>query len=100
MRFDTPIYFQRVAKGAYNPDTGNYDEDTVTEDGIYADVTESRTETLKLVYGEIRQGCYTVRLQNIYRKPFDRIRIGDKLYRVDFSRKLRTKQIFVVSEVQ
>ena len=100
MRFDTPIYFQRVTKGEYNPDTGNYAEDSVTEDCIHADATESRTETLKLVYGEIRQGCYTVRLQNIYRKPFDRIRIGDKLYRVDFSRKLRTKQIFVVSEVQ
>jgi hypothetical protein len=101
MRFDTPIYFQRVIEeGSYNPETGNQDEDTVTEEGVYADVTESRTETLNLVYGEIKQGCLTVRLQNIYRKPFSRIRIGDKLYRVDYSRKLRTKQIFVVSEVQ
>lgn len=100
MRLDTPIYFQRVKKGAYNPNTGNYAEDVVTEDRIDADVTETRTDTLKIIYGEIKQGCYTVRLQNIYRKPFDRIRIGDKLYHVDFSRKMRTKHIFVVSEVQ
>lgn len=100
MRFDTPIYFRSLEKGAYNADTGNYEPDIPKEDCVFADVTESRVETLDMVYGELKQGCYTVRLQNIYRKPFDRIRIGEKLYRVDFSRKLRTKHIFVVSEVQ
>ena len=100
MRFDTPIYFQTVEKGAYNPDTGDYAADTITEDEVYASVTDSRAETLNLVYGELKQGCYTIRLQNIYRKPFAYIRIGEKRYRVDFSRKLRLKHIFVVSEVQ
>lgn len=100
MRYDTPIFFQNVKKGKYDSSTGNYEADTVTEDECWASVTDSRTETIKMVYGELKQGCLTVRLQNIYRKPFDKIRIGDKLYRVDFSRKLRTKQIFVVSEVQ
>lgn len=100
MRFDTPVFFQSRKKGEYNPDTGNYAEDTVTEDEVSASVTHSTTETLKLVYGTIKQGSYTVRLQNIYSKPFDCIRIGEKLYRVDFSRKLRLKHTFVVSEVQ
>ena len=100
MRYDTPIYFQTVKEGKYDPETGNYAEDTVTEDKVFASVTDSRAETLNLVYGEIKQGCFTVRLQNIYRKPFDRIRIGEKFYRVDFSRKLRLKHIFVISEVQ
>lgn len=100
MRFDTPIYFQTVKKGEYDPDTGNYAEDTVTEDKAFASVTDSRAETLKLVYGTIKQGCYTIRLQNIYGKPFAYIRIGEKQYRVDYSRKLRLKHIFVVSEVQ
>lgn len=100
MRFNTPIYFQSVEQGEYNRDTGNYEPDTVTEEKRFASVTDSKTETLKLIYGDIKQGCLTVRLQNIYRKPFDKIRIGDKLYRVDFSRTLRTKHIFVVSEVQ
>ena len=100
MRFDTPIFFQSVEKGEYDSSTGNYAPDTVTEDERWACVTDSKTETIKMVYGEMKQGCLTVRLQNIYRKPFDRIRIGDKLYREDFSRKLRTKHIFVVSEVK
>lgn len=100
MRFDTPIYFRSLEKGSYNADTGDYEPDTPTEDVVFADVTESRVETLKMIYGDIKQGCYTVRLQNIYGKPFDLIRIGEKLYRADYERKLRTKHIFVVSEVK
>ena len=41
----------------------------------------------------------TIHLQNHYDRPFDRIRVGNKAYGVDFSRKLRTKQVYVVSEV-
>lgn len=41
----------------------------------------------------------TIHLQNHYDRPFDRIRVGNKTYGVDFSRKLRTKQVYVVSEV-
>lgn len=100
MRFDTPIFFQRTTPGEYNPDTGNYDQDTITEVKLYASVTNSSVDTLNLIYGEIRQGSYVVRLQNHYLEPFDRIRIGMRTYRVDFSRLLRNKHVFVVSEVQ
>lgn len=100
MRFDTPVYFCSTKKGEYDPDTGNYKPDTVEETQCWASVTETRVDTLNLIYGEIKQGCYTVRLQNTYRKPVYRIRIGDKFYKVDFRRRLRTKDIFVVSEVQ
>lgn len=100
MRFDTPIFFQSIKPGEYDKETGNYKPDTVTEEKHWASVTDAKTETLKLLYGEIKQGCLTVRLQNIYDKPFDKIRIDSKLYRVDFSRKLRTKHTFIVSEVQ
>jgi hypothetical protein len=100
MRYDTPVYFQRVRAGAYDPDTGDYGTDTVAEERRWASVTSSGTETLTLVYGGLRQDTLTLRLQTCCRVPFDRIRIGDKLYRVDFSRRLRRGQSFVVSEVQ
>lgn len=99
MRFETPVYFQTI-RSEYIASSGNYGLSTVTEDVRYASVTCSNTETLNLVYGEIKQGSLTIRLQSHYDKPFDRIRIGDKFYRVDLSRTLRTKQTFVVSEVQ
>ena len=99
MRYDTPVYFQRLTRGDLDA-LGNREVVVGSEEKRFASVTNAGTDTLNLVYGELKQGSYVVRLQNAYDAPFDRIRIGDKLYRVDMSRKLRTKQAFVVSEVQ
>lgn len=100
MRYDTPVYFQKVTSGEYNPKTGNYADDTVAEIVRYASVMDTGTDMLKLVYDGPKQGSLTIQLQNHYEEPFDRIRVGEKLYRADFSRKLRTKHTFVISEVQ
>lgn len=100
MRFDTPIYFQKVTQGAYDHDTGNYAKDKIEETLVYADVTNSGTQTMTMIYGKIKQGSLTVRIQNWHKEPFSYIRIGDKRYQSDFMRILRGKQTFVVSEVQ
>ena len=100
MRYDTPIYCQKTTQGAYNPDTGDYGPDSITETLRYASVMDTGRETLRLVYGEIRQGSLSIQIQGHYAGDFDRIRIGSKVYSVDDSRNLRTKQTFVVSEVQ
>lgn len=100
MRYDTPIYFQKTTQGAYDPDTGNYGPDSITETLRYASVMDTGRETLRLVYGEIRQGSLSIQIQGHYAGDFDWIRIGSKVYSVDDSRNLRTKQTFVVSEVQ
>lgn len=98
MRYDIPIFFQKIEPGEYNPDTGTYGDDILTEEKRYADVTDTGEDTLRLVYGDMRQGSKTIRLQTYYKKQFSRIRIGEKLYAVDFSRSFRVKQVFVVSE--
>ena len=100
MRYDTPIFFQMGVPGEYDKKTGNYGKDTVYEDERYASVMDTGAETMRLVYGSLRQGSLTIQLQNQYAKPFDRIRVGQKIYQVDSRRDLRTKQTFVVSEVQ
>ncbi len=97
MRYDKPIFFQRVQPGEYDAATGNYGADTVTEVQKRASVTDSGVETLKLIYGDLKQGSKTIRLQRPYTEPFDRIRIDNKIYKVDFARFQRN---FVVSEVQ
>lgn len=99
MRFDIPVYFVKYDTGQYDPQTGNYETKKPIETRRDANVSSSGAETLNLIYGELRQGSCVVRLQNHYDTPFDRIRIGQKMYKVDFSRKLRTKHVFVVSEV-
>lgn len=100
MRYDTPVYFQRITPGEYDPKTGNYDDDAVKETLRYASVMDTGTDMLKLVYDGPKQDSLTIQLQNHYTKPFDRIRVGKKIYRVDYSRELRTKHTFVISEVQ
>ena len=100
MRYDTPIFFQRVIQGEYDTSTGNYADPIIEETKKYASVMNTGTETLRIIYGELRQDIFTIQLQNHYNKAFDRIRVGQKVYGVDYSRKLRTKHIFIVSEVQ
>lgn len=100
MRYDTPIYFQKITPGEYDPKTGNYGDDTVEETLRYASIMDTGTVMLKLVYDGPKQGSLTIQIQNHYTDPFDRIRVGEKVYSVDYSRPLRIKHVFVVSEVQ
>ena len=100
MRYDTQVYFQKITPGEYNPSTGNYGDDIIKETLRYASVMNTGEEKLKLVYDGPKQGSLTIQIQNHYTEPFDRIRVGGKIYRVDDSRKIRTKHTFVVSEVQ
>ena len=100
MRYDTPVYFQKITPGEYDANTGNYAGDIVEETLRHASVMNTGEERLKLVYDGPKQGSLTIQLQTHYTEPFDRIRVGEKVYNVDFSRKLRMKHTFVVSEVQ
>ena len=97
MRYDTPIYFQTNKQPKYDATSGNYVEVAPDEEKCFANVTDSGVDTLNLVYGGLKQGSLTIRLQRPYKKPFNTIRVDDKQYRVDFS---RNRQAFIVSEVQ
>jgi hypothetical protein len=100
MRFDTPVYFRTLTQGELDPETGNYLDSDSVEVERYASVTTSGAKTLQLVYGQLKQGSKVIRLQNHYNDKFDNIRIGDKEYGVDFSRRLPVRHVFVVSELQ
>ena len=100
MRYDTPIYFQKIEQGKYNTETGDYGEPTINETEVYASIMDTRSEMMRLVYNGPMQGNLTIQLQTHYTDPFDRIRVGTRIYNVDYTRRLRVKQTFVVSEVQ
>lgn len=99
MRYVTPVFFQKIREGEYDQSTGNYGTNTVKEVKKLASVMNTGIETMILVYGKLKQGSLVVQLQMHYKESFDRIRVGDKLYQVDRERKLRTKHVFVVSEM-
>lgn len=100
MRYDKRVYFESITPGAYDPTTGDYGEDTMQSVMRLASVYDTRQETMQIVYGGVKQGSLTLHLQNHYDAPFDRIRIGDTAYQVDYRRKFRIKESFVVSEVE
>jgi hypothetical protein len=100
MRLDKLIYFQTEIAGELNPATGNYEGETLEEVKDYANITNAGTNTLNKMFGNIKEGSLIVRIMNEHKKPFNYIRIDEKRYRVDFSRVLRQKHTFVVSEVQ
>lgn len=55
MRYDTPIYFQKLTPGEYDPATGNYGEDAISEDMKSASVMDTGTNTMMLVYSGIKE---------------------------------------------
>ena len=100
MRYDTRIYFVTTSGQTYDEATGDYTDGTPVKTPVMASVMDTNTETLRLVYGEIRQGSYTIQLQNHYSTPFDYIELNGRKYSVDYKRHLRHKDTFIVSEVQ
>ena len=110
MRCDTKVYFVTDGEKVLvsDPAAGNFGEyvsgDPEEEERI-ADVTDTQTKTQQIVYGALREGSKTVRLNEPYRKPFDHIRIVDRdtgesaLYDVDTKRVLRRRSTFICHEV-
>ena len=98
MRYDTPIYFQTITPGEYDPATGDYGDPTATEVMRLASVMDTSSETMMQVFGEIRQDSKTAHIQTHYADPFDAIRIGDKVYQVAQRRTLRFKDTFILKE--
>ena len=99
MRYDTAVYFQTLAQGTYDEETGDYSDPTIAEIQRTASVIETSDETKQLLYGNVTEKSKIISLLNAYVGHFDRIRIVNVLYRVDQRTTLRKKQSFVVSEI-
>lgn len=98
MRFDTKVEFCRMVPGSYNYNTGNYEGDSETSVSLFASVTDSQAEMVRMVYGSLAKKSLTIRIQG-KAGNFDYIRIGKDKYQVDYRRTLRNLETFVVSGV-
>ncbi len=70
MRYDTPIYFQLIRQGIYDPKTGDYADSDPAETKVYADVTDTSTDTKQILYGDIKRNSKVIRLQQHYTKTY------------------------------
>ena len=109
MRCDTQIYFvtdgaQELVTDPNSEAYGSYVTGKPKEVDRMADVTDTQTSTQQLVYGKLREGSVTVRLNGHHLEPFDHIRIIDrntgvsKLFDVDAFRHLRQRSVFICHE--
>lgn len=98
MRYDKEIYFVQKGEEKYDYNTGDYIETKPIKFKRYARVTDVGAEKMQLIYGELKKGAKTVRIQNHYLGPFDYIEIDEKKYSVQLERRMRNDRSFEVVE--
>ena len=98
MRYDTRIYFVKEGEDVYDYDTGDYITTEPTKEEAWANVSDTGTERMRLIYGNLKQGAITVRIVGKYDKEFDYIEVKGKKYNVDAFRTFRNDQAFNLSE--
>ena len=97
MRYSTPIYFINTKDKVFNSDTGNWDK-TETKEKVFADVTDASDSQVRFIFGELRKGCYTVRIRGKYGKPFEYIELNGVRYKAAHMRKPLTGQTYIIYE--
>src|SRR5699024_6448142 len=98
MRYSVPIYFVMETEPVYDYETGDYIDGQPIKDEMWANVSDTGTERMQLIYGNLKQGAITVRIVGKYDKEFDYIEVEGKKYNVDAFRTFRNDQAFNLSE--
>ena len=98
MRYDKIIYFVKEGEDEYDYATGDYVTTEPIKHEMWANVSDTGTERMQLIYGALKQGAITVRIVGKYDKEFDYIEVEGKKYNVDAFRTFRNDQAFNLSE--
>lgn len=99
MRYDKKIYFVKEGEDEYDYATGNYVTTEPIKHEAWANVSDMGTQRQTLIFGGLKQGALTVRIQGKYEKPFDYIEHDGKTHKVENTRTFRNDQVFEVSEI-
>ena len=98
MRYSVPIYFVKETEPVYDYETGDYVDGEPIKEKVWANVSDTGTERMQLIYGALKQGAITVRIQGKYDEAFDYVEVDGKKYNVDAFRTFRNNQAFNLSE--
>lgn len=98
MRYDQRIYFVKEGEDEYDYDTGDYITTEPIKHEAWANVSDTGTERMRLIYGNLKQDAITVRIVGKYEETFDYIEVEGKKYNVDAFRTFRNDQAFNLSE--
>ena len=98
VRYDKQIFFVKEGEEVYDYETGDYVTTEPIKHEAWANVSDTGTERMRLIYGNLKQGAITVRIVGKYDKEFDYIEVEGKKYNVDAFRTFRNDQTFNLSE--
>lgn len=96
MRATTKIYFIDEGEELYNTETGDYSVQEASRTLRRANVTDTGETRMALLYGAIKQGAKTVRLNRGYNKPFDYIEIDGVLYKDSLNKQIKNRRVYEV----
>ena len=98
MRYDKRVYFVKESEDEYDYSTGDYVTTEPVKHEVWANVSDMGTQRQTLVFGALKQGALTIRIQNKHEQPFDYIEVGGQAYNVASTRTFRHDQAFEASE--
>ena len=98
MRYPVPIYFVKETEPVYDYETGDYVDGEPIKHEAWANVSDTGTERMQLIYGALKQGAITVRIRGKCEKEFNYVEVDGKEYNVDAFRTFRNDQAFNLSE--
>ncbi|MDN6670663.1 MAG: hypothetical protein L0L07_00060 [Staphylococcus equorum] len=98
MRLDKKIAFVSETGEVFDPSTGDYTSGETVKDYVWANVSDTGERRMQLLYGALKLGAKTIRLNSKYKKLFDYIEIDGKNYSVTLSKEGQQKSVYEVSE--
>ena len=86
MRYDKPLYFVSNVGKHYDAELGEWVHGETSRVKKFANITAMSANRQQVIFGDVSNKRLVVRLQRIYRKPYDLLEIDGKSYQVDNDR--------------
>lgn len=83
MRYDKPIYFVSNVDKHYDAELGEWVQGQTSRVKKFANVTAMSANRQQVIFGDVSNKRLVVRLQRVYREPYDLLEIDGKSYQVD-----------------
>lgn len=100
MRADTLVYFVKEGSEVYDPTTGDYITSEPISIDKWANVSDLGEDRKAMLFGTIKERAKVVRLNSLYKDPFDYVLIDDVAYVVSSEKYFRRESVFYVGEKQ
>lgn len=83
MRYDKPFYFVSNVDKHYDAELGEWVKGQTSRVKKYGNITAMSENRQQVIFGDVSNKRLIVRLQRVYREPYDLLEIDGKSYQVD-----------------